>query len=235
MRRKEFDNICEALAELAGLSWPASGQSTALRQEDAGPAPENCDPFFELLGRWDAERNEVVLYQDRCQWAAKRLGLDEATIQRCTLVHFAAHAVLVYGEPQKIDFTYAYWRNGEGDQQGQKAFADESSSHQVTHRHYDKLIRGEELFVQLLSYLYLTESSTSDAAALEAFTRLSQGHCDLYSLKGKYRSVDPRMRTDWAADFDKDRKAAKEKVASLVPKITRSGITKGNTDWDFPE
>jgi hypothetical protein len=204
------------LSSLAGFAWGDQPSPQILHNALPHVSLDSVvDPFFEILGAWNLKQRQITIDPDRCAWAAKRTNTHSTTIERITTVHFAAHAVLALGKATETNASYERWRAE------QKPYRNESPRMTCSHQHYNELIRSEELFVQLLSFLYLSDPTRIVQDELTAFDLLSEGHDALYSLDSEHDSIPYEMRRDWKKEISDDGKAASTELAQLIPRVIR--------------
>ena len=215
-KKQSQGELYNELSRLAGFAWGDQQLPQILHNALPHVSLNSVvDPFFEILGAWNLKQRQITIDPDRCAWAAERTNTHSTTIERITTVHFAAHAVLALGRVTETNASYERWRAE------QKPYRDESPRMTCSHHHYDELIRSEELFVQLLSYLYLSDPTRSVQHELTAFELLSQGHGALYSLDSEHDSIPYYMRRDWKKEISDDGKAASTELAQLIPRVIR--------------
>ena len=208
--------IYNELSSLAGFAWADRPSPQILHNALPQVSLNSVDPFFEILGAWNLEQRQITIDPDRCAWAATRFNTHSRTIERITTVHFAAHAVLALGNSRRPTRIKTGGLS-------EKQYQHEPHWMTCSHHHYDELIRSEELFVQILSYLYLSDPVRSVQDELKAFELLSKGHDDLYSLdysrKSKYTWIDNGMFRDWKKEISRNRQAASTDLAQLITKV----------------
>ena len=127
-------------------------------------------------------------------------------VVRTVITHFCAHAVTLLGVHPVTGKKYI----NAGDPT--KMFKNSPSCHGV------HLIREEELFAQIVTYLWTFWNA--DPAELRLFRLLSQGHAGLYSL-GPDGLLPRVLRRDWKALIEADQAKAAEKAARALGLLTR--------------
>ena len=172
------------------------------------------DPFFGALGCWDPTNSTIHVYGDRCEEAAEVLREPPSILRYLTVVHFCAKAVVHVGVHPITGKQYVDW------DAPRNTFAQEHYPFKPTHRFYDSLVREQEWFTQIFTYLYLKDSN--NAGELAAFTHLSQGHFGLYALKfTEAWRLHNLLKRDWLAETDADPLATAAAASRILGWRTR--------------
>lgn len=164
--------VCQDFAELANLKWAET--ITAQFVTGSKLPLANIDPFFESIGTWDTVDKTISVYRDSWLEGSRRLGTGFRAVQNVVVIHFCAHAVTQLGVHPRTKKQYL------GVGKLAKMFVTENYPLKPSHGFYDQIIREEEFFAQIFSYLLLW--LRQDRTELEVFDRLSVGHCALYDL-----------------------------------------------------
>jgi hypothetical protein len=211
--KQAFAGIPEAIAKLAGLEWT---ETLTLRAEATAPAElDRLDPFFDSIGSWDAGRREVIIDVGRCErkWPTHSANV----LIEVAVTHFCARTVVQLGTHPRTGKQYIGW-DAEA-----KRFAAERYPLRPNHRFYDELVREQQLFTQLFTYLHLLERNDDDEIA--AFHRLSRGHCGLYELDYCGSSdailIDHLLVHDWRLEAQADRAGTALKASRILGWHTR--------------
>ena len=211
--KRSFVGIGAEIAVLAGVEWT---ETLTLRAGTIHPPElDQPDPFFDSLGSWDAERREVVVDVERCE-RKKPVRSTEALIE-IVAVHFCAKAVVQLGIHQRTRKLYVGWDAAE------KRFAVEPHPLTPHSRFYDTLVREQELFTQIFTYLHLLDRNEVDE--LGAFHRLSEGHFGLYALDYSGSPcaglIDSLLVRDWRREADANRSETAAAARQVFGWLTR--------------
>jgi hypothetical protein len=206
--RNRPEHLCVALAEVAELQLNESVCCELVNEEM--PLLDGVEPFFESLGAWNADTRTIRIFKKRCVLAAGRFLKSVQSVYEVVLRHFCAHAVAHLGVYPNSSKNLASIFNP------QHAFKHEAHTPKPAHHHYDNLIRDEELFAQIFSYVLILQDYHPEERRF--FQQISRGHEDLYSLSPE-RHVNHLLRQDWRAQIEGDPKQAAEKAAFIFKLI----------------
>ena len=189
----QINRIVSEIAKLAGLEF---AHKVLLCDSTIGSsALDRIDPFFDSLGEWDAVNFVIKIDRGRCRRKCPAGCVPNALINT-VIAHFCAKAVVHVGIHPKTEHQYIGW-NAPG-----KQFSAENYTLRPTHQFYDALVREQELFTQIFTYLYLMARQNPDE--LNSFNFISQGHCELYDLNysepPNSRLVPNSLAKDWRRD-----------------------------------
>lgn len=224
--KEDFADIALNMAALGGVAWM---ETLSLRAGVVDPRElDRLDPFFDSLGVWNAVRREVVVDVARCK--RTNLGCSSIALIEVVAAHFCAKAVVQLGVHPLTKKQYVGWNAPE------KRFTTERYALQPPHHYYDSLVREQQLFTQIFTYLHLL--ARNDADELNAFHRLSQGHCGLYALNycGSPDAplIDQLLVHDWQDEAKADRNGTVARARKVLGWLTRDvPLDKEDIDdWD---